>query len=63
MRLEELANTFLDAQTKRLSANTRRAYGFDFGLLARTVPDPEAQDISVEVQALGFAVIVNWMIY
>jgi site-specific recombinase XerD len=48
MRLEELANTFLNAQTNRLSANTRRAYGYDFGLLARAVPDLEAQDISVE---------------
>jgi hypothetical protein len=43
-----LADTFLNAQTNRLSPNTRRAYGYDFGLLARTFPDLDAQDISVE---------------
>lgn len=48
MRLEELADVFLKAQTNRLSPNTRRAYGYNFGLLARTFPDLEAQEIGVE---------------
>lgn len=39
MRLEDLTGAFFDAQTHRLSANTRRAYGYDFGLLNRSFPD------------------------
>jgi integrase/recombinase XerD len=48
MRLEDLTDTFLEAQSRRLSANTRRAYGYDFGLLARTFPDLKAEEITVE---------------
>lgn len=48
MRLDDLADTFLDAQSRRLSPNTHRAYGYDFGLLARTFPDLEAEEITVQ---------------
>jgi integrase/recombinase XerD len=48
MQLEDLTNAFFDAQAHRLSANTRRAYGYDFGLLNRTFPELEAQEMTVQ---------------
>lgn len=48
MQLADLTSAFFDAQTHRLSANTRRAYGYDFGLLSRTFPDLDVEEITVQ---------------